>query len=160
MERLMIGPSPTDEACAQVGQPGYETQARIECAAYKEQLRRFYLSCHETRLPCRLEVKAHPHDFGAYHSVDAVFEPGTPGEKAAFWLEANSPEAWDRAAFEQLRETTFAGHLRGITTALGHAPEVTHDGESWLVIDPENGDVLGDDLTISIALDRAWQELK
>jgi hypothetical protein len=161
-ERLVIGSTPLYEEWAPAGSPCYETQARIECAAYKEQLRRFYLSCHETRLPCRLEVKEHPREYGdgTITSVVAVYTPGTRGEQAALWLGTNSPDAWDADAFLLLRETVFAEHLRDIATALGHAPEVTHDGESWLVIDPETEDVLGDDIAVSSALDQAREALK
>lgn len=159
MERLSFDTTPVDEACAQVGSPHYESRARFEAAAYKEQLRRLYLSCHETRLPCRLEIKANPHNLGVYFSVDAVYAPGTPAEEAAFWLEANQPEAWDVAAFEQLRETVFAACLKDLTEALGEAPEFEHDGVAWLIVDPRSGDVLSCDTALSVALDQAWKEL-
>jgi hypothetical protein len=39
---LTLGPTPSDEECAQVGAPDYSERARLECGRFAEQIRRHY----------------------------------------------------------------------------------------------------------------------
>ncbi len=103
-ERLMIGSSPWGEECAQSLDPNYAVKASQECNAYRNQLQRVYTEAHEgCELPCRLVIKANPHDFGTYYTVDAVFDSEDEAAvKAAYWLEAEGPELWDETARAEL----------------------------------------------------------
>jgi hypothetical protein len=94
--KLLIGATPWDEACAQVGTEGYRDRAVKECRAFLKQLERHYTAEIGGELPCRLVIEAHPHDFGSYHEVSAVFaDDSKEAVEAAYWLEAHSPEKWD-----------------------------------------------------------------
>ena len=97
---LDIGSSPAEEDCAQVGQDGYHEQARRECRAYVELLRR---SLGEEPAGARLAVKSNPHDFGDYLSVVCYFDPDMPEtEEYAFRCESDGPGQWDEIARRQL----------------------------------------------------------
>jgi len=95
---LSIGSAPCDEECAQVGSPDYSTQARIECRAYMEQLRRLYPEPQGGYF----KLKSFPHDFGSYYEVVAVYD--TEDEEPTNWAfdaEAGA-ENWDEEALQYL----------------------------------------------------------
>lgn len=97
---LNIGGSPTDEHCAQVGQPDYYEKGRAECVAFKHQLVRAF---GEEPDGAHLAVKSFPHDFGNYLEVICYFDDDN--EKAreyAFRLEGNTPALWDEEAKAEL----------------------------------------------------------
>jgi hypothetical protein len=99
---LSIGITPFAEDCAQLGREGYELEARRECLAFINQLKRHYSERHGgAELPCRLDIKENPHDFGIYLDVVGYYGEGEPAgaEAAAFWLESNTPEFWDAEAY-------------------------------------------------------------
>ncbi len=102
MAHLMIGSSPWGVDGAQLGQADYEEFARAECQAFIGQLERHYQAANGEALPCKLIIKENPHDFGTYLTVDALFTEGEASEKAAYWLEANTPKDWDAEALLSL----------------------------------------------------------
>lgn len=66
-EILYIGPAPAEEDCAQLGQdPDFHQRNRLECAVFREQIRRHYGPEPEG---ARLVIKTEHHDFGAYREV-------------------------------------------------------------------------------------------
>jgi hypothetical protein len=95
-----VGCSPYGEDCAQVGRDGYYEQARRECVAYIEQLRRtFGPEPHGTRLA----LMRNPHDFGTYLSVACYFDPDSPASvDYAYQCEGKMPHLWDDQARQQL----------------------------------------------------------
>lgn len=97
---LSIGAAPPEEDCAQVGQPGYHEQARRECQAYRDLLRR---TLGPEPPGARLIIKSNPHDFGDYLDVACQYEDTDPEAKAyAFRCESEGPETWDKFARRQL----------------------------------------------------------
>lgn len=104
VETIDLGPAPASEDCVQLGVDGYEIKANAECSAYINQLRRIYAAAHNgEQPPCRLRIKANPHDFGTYYEVVASFkDTDEAATNAAFWLENNSPLTWDEEALQEL----------------------------------------------------------
>lgn len=99
----MIGASPIDEDCAQVGTPDYKERASKELYAFKAQLRRHYQAHFGVAYPGRLLVVSNPHDFGTYYELGAIVDESRPAEvEAAYWLEGNTPARWDAEAREFL----------------------------------------------------------
>ena len=100
-DSLYIGESPYGAECAQLGTDGYAVRARRECQAFIEQIRRHYGS---EPAGGRLFVKANPHDFGTYYSVEVEFS--TPdSETYAFAIEGDDKgvlEEWDEEATRDL----------------------------------------------------------
>ena len=100
MEDLTSGPTPSGESCAQVGSPDYAKQARKECTAFINQLRRLF---GEEPDGAYLQIKSNPHDFGAYYEVTVKYDPGDEAAVAyALKCEREAPEEWDEAARDEL----------------------------------------------------------
>jgi hypothetical protein len=97
---LCIGPSPSSETCAQVGEENYQEQAKKQCRAFLHQLERLFPKPPDG---CYLSVKSFPHDFGTYYEVVCYFETDNEDStKYAYNMENNSPENWDAAAVEEM----------------------------------------------------------
>jgi len=95
-----VGSAPTEESCAQVGTQGYYDQARRECRAYINQLRRTFGPEPDG---ARLSMKTNPHDFGTYLSVVCYYDSSKPESvEYAFRCENSSPAEWDKAARREL----------------------------------------------------------
>lgn len=97
---INIGSSPPEEECAQVGSPGYAERTRVECIAYRDQLRR-------TLGPepdgAEFRIKSFPHDFGSYLEVVCWFDDSLPDSlEYALECESQGPLQWDDAAKRQL----------------------------------------------------------
>ena len=88
-----IGPSPYEEECAQVGEPGYREQAVAECTRYIELLRRTIGPEPEG---AALRVKWFAHDFGSYCEVVCDFNPDMPASvEYALRCEDHTPATWE-----------------------------------------------------------------
>ena len=99
-DHLSIGPSPTNERCAQVGEPDYAERSRRECRAYVRQLRRVL---GDEPAKASLAVKANPHDFGTYREVVCYFDPSDRAAlDYAFRAEELAPAEWDDEARTEL----------------------------------------------------------
>ena len=109
-EEIDLASSPTDEDCAQLGEPGYEERARQECRIFRNQLLR-HAEANGVVLPrsLRLRTKSSSHYFGYYFEVTASY-PADDEEaaSAAYWFEANLPEKWDE-------ESRIALHLEPVS---------------------------------------------
>jgi hypothetical protein len=99
-EKLYIGSSPADEACAQVGSDEYHDRARRECRAWIAQLRRVF----GPEPPnARLALASNAHDFGSYLEVVCWFQSDDPlAAGYAYRCEGQAPTAWDELAREEL----------------------------------------------------------
>lgn len=92
MDYISIGPTPTEEDCAQVGSDGYAFRARKECEVFKEQLKRTFPKG-------RFGIKAQTHDYGTYYEVVAYLpEDDKAAAEEAFKAEAETPTLWDAEA--------------------------------------------------------------
>jgi hypothetical protein len=89
---VTLGPTRSEEPCAQGGDERDDMKARAEC-------RRFIPLLRETFGPepsgTYLQAKAFPHDFGAYWEGVCHFNPDGPHSIAyALRLERESPTTW------------------------------------------------------------------
>ena len=88
-----IGPSPCEENCAQVGEPGYREKALAECARFIQLLREKFGPEPEG---AQLSVKWFEHDFGAYCEVVCYFT--TESEESVEYAqrcEDHAPATWE-----------------------------------------------------------------
>jgi hypothetical protein len=94
IERLYLGPVPSEEQCSRVGDP----RAKIECLAYLNQLKRLFPEA-------KFEITWEKHEFGMYPEVIVLYDYYNESEaKQAFEIEANLPELWDDRAKVELRK--------------------------------------------------------
>jgi hypothetical protein len=88
-----IGPTPSAEDCAQVGQPDYHQQAVEECRRFIELIRKTLGPEPEG---AELAIKSFPHDFGTYYEVVVWFERDHAAAVAyAERCEDGAPTTWD-----------------------------------------------------------------
>jgi len=105
LEKLYLGPTPAEEACAQVGQPNYREQALKECRAYLRQLTRLFP---ESPPGARFALAREVHDFGTYYEVVVRYDPEDKASRAfALRVEENLPARWDAQAREELGLEAF-----------------------------------------------------
>ena len=105
LDYIELGSTPHGEPCAQVGSPDYSERARLECAAYADQLRRTYPNQCEK---IRLKRQSFSHDFGSYYEVVAIFrDDNEDAADAAIFLQDNAPEYWDAEAIEYLQQSGY-----------------------------------------------------
>ena len=95
-EYIELGPVPSEEKCAQVGDSNYSEQSIKECRAYKNQLKR--------RFPLAdFQIKLFEHDFGYYREVVVYYnDTDYDQEMRAIEIEDNIPEYWDEEAKKEL----------------------------------------------------------
>lgn len=105
-ETVIIGSTPANESCAQVGTNDYGVRAQAECRAYRAQLYRF-LEQHgypRAKLPdsFKIRVLRHQHDFGDYYEVAVQFQEEDPATRVCYSLlaliENEGPAEWDDEA--------------------------------------------------------------
>ena len=103
MDILEIGCTPLAEPAAQVGQPDYTEQSRLECMAFRHQLTRQFPQLQDNA-DCYLVTRTNPHDFGSYREVAVKYAPRNPrAQDLAYLIEASTPEHWDAQAAAWLR---------------------------------------------------------
>jgi hypothetical protein len=99
---VTLDQSPTEEDCAQVGQPDYNKQAKKECQVFARVLTEQFGNPPGT---ARLETKSFDHEFGPYYLLACCFDPEDKlGSEYARNLENNLPEFWPDWAKEELRK--------------------------------------------------------
>uniref|UniRef100_A0A6M3LNR8 Uncharacterized protein n=1 Tax=viral metagenome TaxID=1070528 RepID=A0A6M3LNR8_9ZZZZ len=97
---MVIGSSPIDEDCAQVGTDNYPEQSRKECRVFIAQLRRQFGT---EPILTSLTIKTFPHDFGDYHEVVCYYEDeDEEARDYAYRLESKTPTRWDDEAKQEL----------------------------------------------------------
>jgi len=140
--KMTLSCSPWGEPCAQIGTTGYAFRAIAECSAYKAQLVRHYKEAHESGIPegATLDVASRPHDFGTYWEVEVRFDDDSKeAVEAAYWLEANAPEAWDDearsalalASWDEIKRFVKAGPEHFLFCSLGWT-ETDEFGDDWV----------------------------
>ena len=98
---LELSPCPTDEDCAQVGQPDYRAKATKEMKAYINQLYRQFPDAEDKG--CDFFIKWFPHEFGSYGYVCVMFSEDEDMQvDFAYGVENNLPDNWDDEALKEL----------------------------------------------------------
>lgn len=92
MDSIMIGATPYEEDCAQVGSDNYHTRARAECNRYIECLRKVYGN---EPVGARLYIKSNPHDFGSYLEVECKYDENNEEAIAYAFRVENGLATWD-----------------------------------------------------------------
>lgn len=91
---------PCEEEGPSVGEDNYRSLCMRNGRVFMRQLTRQF---GEPPGGARLIIKANPHDFGTYYTVDCVFDSGSQQEcEYAFKLERECPARWDTQARQEL----------------------------------------------------------
>lgn len=91
---IFIGPTPSNEECAQLGEENYETRARAECQRFIELIRE---KLGKEPDGARLIVKGEYHDMGVYYEVAVKFDDSKPEAiEYAFKVDSESPQEWSK----------------------------------------------------------------
>ena len=111
---MNIGPGPSEEKLAQVGNPDYEKRSRRECQVFKRMLARLYPIPADAQAD--LIIKSFAHDFGAYREVCVRYSDNDAvASNYAFDLERHMPAEWDAIArFELLWSERLAAFNRAV----------------------------------------------
>uniref|UniRef100_UPI001EFA1D45 hypothetical protein n=1 Tax=Burkholderia cepacia TaxID=292 RepID=UPI001EFA1D45 len=110
VETIEIGPTPHDEASAQVGDADYPERSRAECRAFINQIKR---AMGEPPEGVGLFIASSAHDYGTYREVAVKVTGGLSVEAReaaltyAYRCESESPATWDDAARVELAEFGF-----------------------------------------------------
>ena len=89
---LIIGPSPHEEDCVQLGSPNYYADSMRECQAFIKLIRNCVGEEPEGAI---LRVKSFPHDFGTYHEVVCWYETNSAeATEYAYRVESEAPARW------------------------------------------------------------------
>jgi len=89
---ITLGPVPSDEPCAQMGDENYASRARAECKRFIALLRKTFGA---EPSGAYLQTKAFPHDYGTYYEVVCYFNPSVPASiEYAYRLEREAPTTW------------------------------------------------------------------
>ena len=93
-----LGPAPAEEDCVQVGDPDYARNAKGECKAYIDAIRKV---CGHEPAGARLTIKSQAHDYGSYYEVAVVFD-GSDEAAAAYAArcDEHAPTRWGDAGME------------------------------------------------------------
>ena len=98
---LSIGPAPSDESCAQVGDPDYPERSRRECRIFQRMLLRLFPL--PESLEAKLVVKTFPHNFGRYREVCVQFAPSCQeATRYVYYIDSSAPAQWDTLARYEL----------------------------------------------------------
>lgn len=100
IDYVVIGSSPYDEDCAQVGTPDYSSKCKLELNEFRRQLIEKF---GEPPFGARLRIKSFPHDFGTYHELVVEYNDNNEeAEDYAFKLEDHGIDTWDAEAKKNL----------------------------------------------------------
>jgi hypothetical protein len=94
-EIVWLGSGPASENCAQVGDPDYARNAKAECRAYIQAIRKV---CGQEPEGARLVVRECQYDCGEYYEVACVY--AAENEWAAAYaarVDAQAPKTWEEA---------------------------------------------------------------
>ena len=90
---IELGPAPTEESCAQVGEEDYHTRAREECLRYIALIRQ---TCGVEPEGAQLRIKTSVHDFGSYKEVACYYEDTNEQAVDYAWnLDKHVPVRWE-----------------------------------------------------------------
>lgn len=92
-EILELGPCPSEENCAQVGDKNYHEKAAEECRRYIDLIRKLHGQEPEG---ARLYKKSFYHELGTYYEVVVSYCPDNKeAEEYAWKVEEDLPDTWD-----------------------------------------------------------------
>jgi hypothetical protein len=125
IEIITIGPTPTEENCAQIRRDDYESRSRRECTVFKRMLERLFPI--PEGVNASLFVKLSDHDFGRYREVSVRFDDSDrQASDYAYKVERESPVQWDDAARYELmwygRQDQYSAAVRQGTLDSGEVP--------------------------------------
>src|SRR5436190_24087056 len=104
-----IGPSPHEEECAMVGEPGYRQKAIEECTRFIRLLREMFGPEPEGAW---LRVQWSPHDFGDYCEVVCSFDTDFSDAVAyAHRCDDEAPATWGATPQEPLKTCPTCGGI-------------------------------------------------
>jgi len=90
---FVIGSSPYEEDCVQVGVPDYYPKALDECQRFITLLRTIF---GPEPAGAQLAIKAFDHDFGTYHEVVVWFDTDIPASiEYAERCDNDAPATWE-----------------------------------------------------------------
>jgi hypothetical protein len=93
VEKVVLGPTPPGEECAQLGSPGYHELARAECSRYKDLIVRVF---GPPPAGATLVTVGNSHDFGTYYEVAVQYRADdAEAEAYALAVDNEGPSAWD-----------------------------------------------------------------
>jgi hypothetical protein len=98
-----IGPTPSGEDCAQVGEADFHSRGSREMDAYIGQLNRQFGSLIEGT-SVSFKKKWFDHDFGRYGEVVIAFDDSDENSHIVYQIERELPEYWDDEAIAQLEK--------------------------------------------------------
>jgi len=91
-EYILLGPTPPDENCAQLGEPNYRIKAIKECNQYIDLIRQ---TLGQEPAGAELKIKAFDHDLGVYHEVVCYYDNNKQASlDYALKCESNGPKTW------------------------------------------------------------------
>lgn len=109
---IYLGSAPCEEDCASVGDEHYQSDARIEIAAYIGQLNRTF-NFHRSDLGISFQKKKDPHDFGGYYEVIVSFEGfNWLSSPLAYVIEEHTPTEWDVIALQEIILRTVSTYFQ------------------------------------------------
>lgn len=101
MNCFVVGSSPYEEDCAQVGSDDYIEVAIKECKVFINQIRREF---GEEPAETELKIKSFNHDFGTYYEVVCYYNKNNEESlRYALKCENDCPLKWDKEALLELR---------------------------------------------------------
>ena len=106
IDYLYLGPTPSDENCAQVGNDNFREQCNKEMEMYIDQLKRLFpeVAGHKGM---RFNKNWQQHDFGSYGEVVITYnDEDEEQETLALRIEWNLPTKWDEIAIKQTTNIT------------------------------------------------------
>ena len=94
-EEFDLGPCPAEEDAIQIGHFDYPRDARKQCNAYIEAIRKV---CGPEPEGARLRITTNLHDYGTYFSVAVRFDPDDRSAvDYALKVEGKAPTTWEEA---------------------------------------------------------------
>jgi hypothetical protein len=97
-ETVWLGPTPAGERCAQLGDPDYARDARIECRAFADAIRKV---CGREPEGARLVIKPQEVDAGTYYELACVYDGDNEwAARYAAKVDAEAPTTWAAAGMK------------------------------------------------------------
>jgi len=101
---LVLGSTPCNEDCAQVGNDNYYDQSQIELHVYGKYIHRIFPQILASKT-LYLKIKSFPHDFGTYRELVLYYDDSNEEELSlAYSIDEFLPRNWDEEALKELTE--------------------------------------------------------
>lgn len=94
-EILWLGPVPAEEQCSQLGEPDYARDAKVECRAFADAIRKV---CGREPDGARLVIEPQEVDAGTYFELALVYDGDDAWASAyAAKVDSEAPTTWEEA---------------------------------------------------------------